>query len=66
MLWALDGASFRAIVTTTVVARRTAHEQILQSIQLFKELSPENLAAIADCLHSEEYEVRKWYHTRQR
>lgn len=57
VVWALDGASFRNILTNTVEARRQAHEHILASVDLFKVLTPENRAAIADCLHSESHEV---------
>lgn len=55
-LWGLDRQTFRALVVSSTVERRKRHEIFLRSVKLFKDLSPEQLAAIADCLEMETYE----------
>ena len=50
MLWALDRGTFRAIVVAATVQKRVQHEAILDDMAVFASLTPENRAAIADCL----------------
>ena len=50
MLWALDRDTFRAIVVAATMQKRVQHEAILDKMAVFASLTPENRAAIADCL----------------
>ena len=50
MLWALDRGTFRAIVVAATMQKRVQHEAILDKMAVFASLTPENRAAIADCL----------------
>ena len=50
VLWGLDRSTFRSIVVAATVARRQAYDGILAAMTIFASLTPENRAAIADCL----------------
>jgi len=50
VLWALDRGTFRAIVVAATMQKRVQHEAILDKMAIFASLTPENRAAIADCL----------------
>lgn len=57
VLWALDRATFRNLVVGSMVERRQRHEATLKAMPVFQHLSHEQLAAIADCLSPETYQV---------
>ena len=50
VLWALDRGTFRAIVVAATMQKRVQNESILDNMAVFASLTPENRAAIADCL----------------
>ena len=50
VLWALDRGTFRAIVVAATMHKRVQHEAVLDKMAVFASLTPENRAAIADCL----------------
>ncbi len=58
VLWALDRGTFRAIVVAATMQKRVQHEAILDKMAVFASLTPENRAAIADCLTPQVWRVQ--------
>ncbi|CAG9464153.1 unnamed protein product [Pedinophyceae sp. YPF-701] len=55
-LWALERRTFRSIIVITNKQRRQRNIQILQGMEAFGALSPEQLQSVADCLQFEVFE----------
>jgi len=58
-LWCVDRVTFQGIIVVGMRERREKQEQTLRTMPLFKELSDEERAVIADCLVSETYDDGK-------
>lgn len=61
VLWGVDRATFRSLVVQSMEERRQQHEAALSSMPILQHLTPSQLAAVADCLHQETFEVRRWW-----
>ena len=57
VLWGVDRATFRSLVVYSMAERRQHYEVTLRDMPIFRHLSQEQLAAVADCLHQEVFEV---------
>jgi CRP-like cAMP-binding protein len=57
VLWGVDRATFRSLVVHSMEERRRRHEAALRRVPLLQHLTPSQLAAVADCLHQETFEV---------
>lgn len=64
MLWGVDRSTFRALVIRSMAERRQRYEATLRGMAVFRHLSQGQLAAVADCLHQEVFEV-SWQQPRQ-
>ncbi|PSC76791.1 cAMP-dependent kinase regulatory subunit [Micractinium conductrix] len=60
VLWALERATFRSLVVNSMAERRTRYEGVLRGMPVFQDLSQEQLAAVADCLHAETFEAGEY------
>jgi hypothetical protein len=61
VLWGVDRSTFRSLVVQSMEERRQRHEAALSSMPILQHLTPSQLAAVADCLHQETFEVRQWW-----
>ena len=57
VLWGVDRATFRSLVVYSMAERRQRYEATLRGMPIFRHLSQEQLAAVADCLRQEVFEV---------
>ena len=57
VLWCVDRATFRSLVVYSMAERRRRHEATLRGVPIFGHLTQQQLAAIADCLRQETYQV---------
>jgi len=49
-LWALDRATFRAVVISSTAARRSNHEEFLSGVPILKQLTEQQRAQVADVM----------------
>lgn len=57
VLWCVGRPVFRAIVVDSMAQRRQQYEAALAGMPIFARLAPEQLAAVADCLQRETFQV---------
>jgi hypothetical protein len=57
VLWGVDRATFRSLVVYSMAERRQRYEASLRGMPIFRHLSQQQPAAVADCLHHDVFEV---------
>ncbi|KAL4421376.1 hypothetical protein ABPG75_010667 [Micractinium tetrahymenae] len=60
VLWGVDRSTFRSLVVHSMAERRQRYEATLRGMAVFRHLSQEQLAAVADCLHQEVFKAGEY------
>ena len=57
VVWGMERSTFRSIIVTATMHKRQRYEDCLAAMPLFAPLTPDQRAAIADCLSLETFQV---------
>lgn len=57
VVWGMERTTFRSIIVVSTMQKRQRYEECLAGMLLFASLSPDQRAAIADCLSLETFQV---------
>lgn len=57
VVWCMERSTFRSIIVVSSMQKRQRYEECLASMPLFASLTPDQRAAIADCLSLETFQV---------
>lgn len=57
VVWCMERSTFRSILVVSSMQKRQRYEECLASMPLFAALTPDQRAAIADCLSLETFQV---------
>lgn len=57
VVWCMERSTFRSIIVVSSMQKRQRYEECLAAMPLFAALTPDQRAAIADCLSLETFQV---------
>ena len=58
VVWCMERSTFRSIIVVSSMQKRQRYEECLVGMPLFASLTPDQRAAIADCLSLDTFQVR--------